>query len=213
MVAAVAETKKKATSKNGKSGEPRKQASSGKVGAKKQVAVERAGLRKQRATRHSSYPRYSRAGSGPSEVQFLEIHQILNILPHRYPWVMVDRATEVLAHQYARGHKCVSYNEPFFQGYSPNRPLMPGVLVIEALSQLGAVLAYVSQPFDPTKSLMYFLGVDNAKFRRMVVPGDRLDLYVEVTHHESNVWQFAVEATVDETVCVEGELLASVVDR
>lgn len=147
------------------------------------------------------------------EVQNLEIHQILNILPHRYPFVMVDRVTEVLADQYARGHKCVSYNEPFFPGHFPTRPVMPGVLVVEALAQLGAVLAYVSQPFDPSTSLVYFLGINNTKFRRTVIPGDRVDLYVEVAHHESNVWNFTAEATVDGTVCVEGELLASVVDR
>jgi 3-hydroxyacyl-[acyl-carrier-protein] dehydratase len=147
------------------------------------------------------------------QVRRLEIHQILNILPHRYPFVMVDRVSEALAYKYARGHKCVSYNEPFFQGHFPTGPVMPGVLVIEALSQLGAVLAYVSQPFDPATSVMYFLGINNAKFRRQVVPGDRMDLYVEITHHDSNVWNFSAEATVDGTVCTEAELLASVVDR
>lgn len=143
----------------------------------------------------------------------LEIHQILNILPHRYPFVMLDRVTEVLADQYARGHKSVSINEPFFAGHFPTRPVMPGVLVIEALCQLGAVLAHVSQPFDPATSVMYFVGINNAKFRRVVIPGDRLDLYVEITHQDSNVWHFSAEATVDAAICTEAELLASVVDR
>lgn len=169
--------------------------------------------RKKAAAKTSGF--VNRRSSNPrvSQVQHLEIHQILNILPHRYPFVMVDRVTEVLADQYARGHKCVSFNEPFFQGHFPSRPVMPGVLVIEALCQLSAVLAYASQPFDPSTSNLFFLGIDNMKFRRTIVPGDRVDLYVEITHQDSNVWQFAAEATVDETVCAEGDLLASVVDH
>jgi 3-hydroxyacyl-[acyl-carrier-protein] dehydratase len=148
-----------------------------------------------------------------TEVHSLDIHQILNILPHRYPFVMVDRVTEIVSGKYARGHKCVSYNEPFFPGHFPQRPIMPGVLIIEALAQLGGILAYASEPFDPTTNLMYFLGIDKAKFRRTVVPGDRMDLYVEVTHHRSNVWKFAGEVSVDGTPCAEGQLLASIVDR
>lgn len=143
----------------------------------------------------------------------LEIHQILSILPHRYPFVLVDRVTEVVAGKYIRGHKCVSYNEPYFPGHFPQRPIMPGVLILEALAQIGGILAYVSEPFDPTTNLMFFLGIDNAKFRRTVTPGDRMDLYVEVVHHRSNVWKFAGEVCVDGTLCTEGELLASIVDR
>ena len=154
-----------------------------------------------------------RSTSRAREVQNLEIHQILGILPQRYPFVMVDRVTEVVAGEYARGHKCVSYNEPFFPGHFPSRPIMPGVLILEALAQLGGILAYVSEPFDTATNMLYYLGIDNAKFRRPVVPGDRMDLYVEVTHHRTNVWKFTGEVTVDGTVCTEGELLASVVDR
>jgi 3-hydroxyacyl-[acyl-carrier-protein] dehydratase len=148
-----------------------------------------------------------------AEVQSLDIHQILNIIPHRFPFVMVDRVTEVVAGKYARGHKCVSYNEPFFPGHFPQRPIMPGVLIIESLAQLGGILAFVSEPFDPTTNLLFFLGIDKAKFRRTIVPGDRMDLYVEVTHHRSNVWKFRGEVSVDGTLCAEGELLASIVDR
>lgn len=143
----------------------------------------------------------------------LEIDRILQILPHRYPFVLVDRVTEVTPHERIVGHKCVSMNEPWFPGHFPSRPLMPGVLVLEALAQLGGLLAYASDPFDPQGSLMYLLGIDKAKFRRPVVPGDRLDLDVTVLHHRTNVWKFRGEALVDGTVCVQGELLASVVDR
>ena len=148
-----------------------------------------------------------------SEILSLEIHQILSILPHRYPFVMVDRVTEVVAGKYIRGHKCVSYNEPYFPGHFPQRPIMPGVLILESLAQVGGILAYVSEPFDPVTNLMYFLGIDNAKFRHTIVPGDRMDLYVEVTLHRTNVWKFNGEVCVDGTLCTECELLASIVDR
>jgi 3-hydroxyacyl-[acyl-carrier-protein] dehydratase len=143
----------------------------------------------------------------------LDIHQILAILPQRFPFLMVDRVTELVTGKYARGHKCVSYNEPFFSGHFPERPIMPGMLILEALAQMGGILAFVSEPFDPATGLMYFLGVDHAKFRHTVVPGDRMDLYIEVVHHRSNVWKFVGEVTVDGTLCTEAELLASVVDR
>ncbi|WP_437639715.1 3-hydroxyacyl-ACP dehydratase FabZ [Sorangium sp. So ce854] len=143
----------------------------------------------------------------------LEIHQILSILPHRYPLVMVDRVTEVTANKSIRGYKCVAYNEPWFQGHFPQRPIMPGVLILESLTQLGGILAYASDPFDATSNLMFFLGIDKAKFRHTVTPGDRLDLYVEVLHHRSNVWKLRGEASVDGTLCAEGEMLASIVDR
>ncbi len=143
----------------------------------------------------------------------LEIDRILQVLPHRYPFVLVDRVTDVTPHKKISGHKCVSMNEPWFLGHFPARPIMPGVLILEAMAQLGGLLAYASEPFDPSGSLMYFLGIDKAKFRRPVIPGDRLDLEVSVLHHRTNVWKFRGEALVDGTVCAQGELLASVVDR
>lgn len=143
----------------------------------------------------------------------LDIHRILEILPHRYPFVMVDRVTEVEPGKHIRGYKCVTYNEPYFPGHFPRRPILPGVLMLEALAQIGGILAHVSDPFDPTKNLMYFLGIDKAKFRHTVVPGDRMDLYCEVLHHRTNVWKFRGQVSVDGTRCAEGELLASVVDR
>lgn len=141
----------------------------------------------------------------------LDIERILRILPHRWPFVLVDRVTEVVPGERIRGHKCVSMNEPWFVGHFPKTPIMPGVLVIEALAQIGGILAYATEPFDET-SLLYFLGIDKAKFRRPVVPGDRLDLEVSVVHHRTNVWKLRGEASVDGTLCAQGELLASVVD-
>jgi 3-hydroxyacyl-[acyl-carrier-protein] dehydratase len=89
---------------------------------------------------------------------------------------------------------------------------MPGVLIIESLAQIGGILAYASDPFDASKSLMYFLGIDKAKFRRPVTPGDRLDLHVEVVHHRGNVWKLRGQATVDGALAAQAELLASIVD-
>ena len=143
----------------------------------------------------------------------LDIDRILQILPHRWPFVLVDRVTEIVEHERIRGHKCVSMGEPWFQGHFPGRPVMPGVLILEALAQLGGILAYASDPFDASSSLMYFLGIDKAKFRRVVIPGDRLDLEVSVIHHRSNVWKLRGEASVEGTLCAQGELLASVVPR
>lgn len=143
----------------------------------------------------------------------LDIEQILKVLPHAWPFVMVDRVTEIRPHESIRGHKCVSMNEPWFLGHYPKNPIMPGVLIMEALAQIGGILAYASEPFDEESSLLYFLGIDKAKFRRPVVPGDRLDLAVSVVHHRSNVWKLAGEASVDGALCAQGELLASVVDR
>lgn len=143
----------------------------------------------------------------------IEIPKILEILPHRYPFVLVDRVTDVVPGERIQAHKMVSYNEPWAQGHFPGRPIMPGVLIMEALAQAGGILAYASEPFDATRSLMYFLGMDKVKFRNTVTPGDRLELMVEVLHHRSNVWRLRGEATVDGTLSAQGELLASIVDR
>ena len=143
----------------------------------------------------------------------LDINKILQVLPHRFPFVMVDRVTHVVPNESIDGHKSVAINEPWFQGHFPRRPIMPGVLILEALAQIGGILAYVSEPFDAETSLMYFLGIDKAKFRHTVTPGDKLDLWVEVVHHQSNVWKLRGEATVEGTLCAQGELLASIVDR
>jgi 3-hydroxyacyl-[acyl-carrier-protein] dehydratase len=143
----------------------------------------------------------------------IEIDRILQILPHRWPFVLVDRVTEVIAGERIAGHKCVTMAEPWFQGHFPSHPILPGVLIVEALAQIGGILAYATEPFDASTSLMYFLGIDKAKFRRPVRPGDRLDLEVAVVHHRTNVWKFHGEAFVDGTLCASAELLASVIDR
>lgn len=135
------------------------------------------------------------------------------MLPHRWPFVLVDRVTQVIPGERIRGHKCVTMSEPWFLGHFPDRPIMPGVLIIEALAQIGGILAYMSQPFDPSDSLVYLLGVDRAKFRRVVTPGDRVDLEVSTAHRRSGVWKLRGEASVEGAICASAELLTAVVDK
>jgi 3-hydroxyacyl-[acyl-carrier-protein] dehydratase len=147
------------------------------------------------------------------EPSSLEIDQILEILPHRWPFVMVDRVQSIVPFERIRAHKSVSMNEPWFQGHFPGRAIMPGVLILEALAQAGALLAHASAPFDKARSLVYLASIDKAKFRKPVTPGDRLDLDVHVLHHRANVWKLKGEAFVDNAICAHAELLASVVER
>jgi 3-hydroxyacyl-[acyl-carrier-protein] dehydratase len=142
-----------------------------------------------------------------------DLEAILRILPHRAPFLLLDRVTDLQPRKSAKAIKCVTYNEPFFPGHFPGRPIFPGVLILEALAQLVGVLAYASEPFDSSQKLMYFMGIDKARFREHVVPGDRMDLTVEVIQRKSNIWKCSGTAVVDEATCAEAELLAAVVDR
>ncbi|MDB4991344.1 MAG: 3-hydroxyacyl-[acyl-carrier-protein] dehydratase [Myxococcaceae bacterium] len=148
-----------------------------------------------------------------STLPTFDLAQILRILPHRAPFVLLDRVTDIQPRKSARALKCVTYNEPFFPGHFPGRPIFPGVLILEALAQLVAVLAYASEPFDSNLKVMYFMGIDRARFRTPVVPGDRMELAVEVLQQKSNIWKCSAKASVDEAVCAEAQLLTAVVDR
>ena len=148
-----------------------------------------------------------------STIQSFDLAQILRILPHRAPFVLLDRVIDIQPRQRARAIRCVTYTEPFFPGHFPGRPIFPGVLILEALAQLVGVLAYASEPFDSNQKIMYFMGIDKARFRTPVVPGDRMTLDVEVLQRKSNIWKCAGKAIVDEATCAEAELLAAIVDR
>ena len=143
----------------------------------------------------------------------MDIGEIQNLLPHRYPFLLVDRVVEIVPGQKLTAYKNVTINEPFFNGHFPGHPVMPGVLILEALAQACALLAYKSEGMDPQKKVTYLMGIDNARFRKPVVPGDRLQLEVEVTKHKGAIWKHKGTATVDGKKVAEGEFLATVVDK
>ncbi|MGD9892436.1 MAG: 3-hydroxyacyl-ACP dehydratase FabZ [Dehalococcoidia bacterium] len=141
----------------------------------------------------------------------LDINGILDVLPHRYPFLLIDRMTEVEPGVRAAGIKQVTINEWFFQGHFPGQPVMPGVLMVEALAQVGAV-ALLSQPEHQGK-IVFFAGIDGVRFRRMVVPGDTLTLNVELTKMRGRVGKGRGEGRVDGQLAVEGELTFAIGDR
>jgi 3-hydroxyacyl-[acyl-carrier-protein] dehydratase len=142
----------------------------------------------------------------------LDISRILRILPHRPPMLLIDRVIDIEPLKSARAIKCVSISEPVLQGHFPGEPVFPSVLCIEALSQLLCILLYASRALDPNSQRFAFAGIDKAKFRQPIVPGDRIELTVNVLHHRSNIWKCAGTASVDDVLCVETELLAAIQD-
>jgi beta-hydroxyacyl-ACP dehydratase FabZ len=140
------------------------------------------------------------------------IAEILRVLPHRYPFLLVDRILEATPGERAVGIKCVTANEPFFPGHFPGHPVMPGVLIIEAMAQVGAVLLLSDIP-DRERKLVYFTGIDNAKFRRPVVPGDVLRMTLTVTHLRSRTCRMHGEAEVDGQLAAQADILSAMVDR
>ena len=142
----------------------------------------------------------------------MDIRRILEILPHRYPLLLVDRILSLEEGKRIVGIKNVTFNEPFFQGHFPGYPIMPGVLIVEAMAQVGAVLMLGSMP-DRENKLVYFAGIDGAKFRRPVVPGDQLRFEVTVLKARARTARLRGEAYVGDDLAAEAELLSSMVDR
>jgi 3-hydroxyacyl-[acyl-carrier-protein] dehydratase len=141
----------------------------------------------------------------------LDITKIAELLPHRYPFLLLDRVLELHVGKRVKALKNVTVNEPFFNGHFPGKPVMPGVLMIEALAQAAAVLAYTSQPksADGRQQIVYLAGVDNARFKRIVIPGDQLILEVTTSRIVRNIGKFACRATVDGQLAVEATLIAA----
>ena len=140
----------------------------------------------------------------------MDIMGIQNMIPHRYPFLMIDRIVEMEPNVRAVGIKNVTVNEPFFQGHFPGNPIMPGVLIVEAMAQLAGVLAFSS---GMQGSSVYFMSIEKAKFRRPVVPGDQVKLEIKVLQQRGNVWRFSGQALVDEKVVSESEFTAMVMAK
>jgi 3-hydroxyacyl-[acyl-carrier-protein] dehydratase len=141
----------------------------------------------------------------------MDIHDILQYLPHRYPILLVDRVLEVVPGERIKALKNVTVNEPFFPGHYPHHPVMPGVLIIEALAQTAAILSFKTNGGKPDdKSVYYFVGIDGARFKRPVSPGDQMILEVSIVAHKRGIWKFAAKAKVDDQVAAEAELMCTV---
>jgi 3-hydroxyacyl-[acyl-carrier-protein] dehydratase len=149
------------------------------------------------------------ADEGAAEIDIIEV---LARIPHRYPFLLVDRAEEYRPHQSIVGVKCVTANEPFFQGHFPGYPVMPGVLIVEAMAQTGAVLMSKSLEVDTRGKTIFFMSVDNCRFRNPVRPGDVIRMPVEVVRARGDVFKFRGRALVGDKVAAEAEFAAMVVE-
>ena len=142
----------------------------------------------------------------------IDIHRILEMIPHRYPFLMIDRLLDVVPAESATGLKNVTANEPFFQGHFPGKPVMPGVLIIEAMAQTAAVVVVASLGNSAEGKLVYFMSIDSARFRKPVEPGDQLLLFCRKERQRGNVWKFSGEAKVGDTVVAEATYTAMIMD-
>jgi 3-hydroxyacyl-[acyl-carrier-protein] dehydratase len=140
----------------------------------------------------------------------LDHEQIKQLIPHRYPFLLVDRVIEIEGESLIRGYKLVSANEPFFQGHFPDRAIMPGVLIVEALAQLGAILGFLTSGNRSDEGYLYLLaGVDQARFKRSVVPGDRLDLEVQIMGGKRGIYKMSCRASVGSELACQAEFLCA----
>ncbi|WP_019014311.1 3-hydroxyacyl-ACP dehydratase FabZ [Elioraea tepidiphila] len=146
-------------------------------------------------------------------IEALDIARIMHAIPHRFPFLLVDRVVDVVPNASAIGIKNVSINENYFQGHFPTHPVMPGVLIIESMAQTAAVLVVETLGDDAAGKLVYFMMVENAKFRRPVVPGDQMRIHVRKDRNRGNVWKFSAEAKVDGQVVAESTFAAMILDR
>ena len=140
----------------------------------------------------------------------IEINEIRRLLPHRYPFLLVDRVLDYVKDESITGIKNVTINEPFFPGHFPNHPVMPGVLIVEALAQISAILSFKTMEKLPDEnSIFYFVGIDDARFKRPVIPGDQLTLRSRVKRKMRGIWQFEVEATVQRELCCSAVVMCT----
>ena len=147
----------------------------------------------------------------------IDVVEIQRILPHRFPFLLVDRVTEIKENEYIEAYKNITIGEQVFEGHFPNHPIYPGVLIIEGLAQAGGVLAFKSMDKEEQESskdkVVYFMSIDKAKFRNPVRPGDRLVYKLSVLKHKGSIWVLEGKAYVDEKLVAEAELKAMIIDR
>ncbi|MBF0095457.1 MAG: 3-hydroxyacyl-ACP dehydratase FabZ [Alphaproteobacteria bacterium] len=146
-------------------------------------------------------------------VNLIDINRVMEMIPHRYPFLMVDRVVDLVPSESATGIKNVSIGEPYFQGHFPSRPIMPGVLIIEAMAQTAAVLVVHTLGANAEGKLVYFMSIDSAHFRKPVIPGDCLKLHVSKQRSRGGVWKFQAEAKVGDVLVADATYTAMIVDR
>jgi 3-hydroxyacyl-[acyl-carrier-protein] dehydratase len=148
-----------------------------------------------------------------TDTNILDINRIMKMIPHRYPILLVDRILEFVPGESAVGLKNVTMNEPHFQGHFPTFPVMPGVLIVEAMAQTSAILVVQTLGAEAEGKLVYFMSIDSAKFRKPVTPGDSLHIHVTKIQNRKSVWKFKGEAMVNGVLCAEAEFSAMIVDN
>jgi len=148
--------------------------------------------------------------SDSNEISMMDIHEVMKHLPHRYPFLLIDRVLDFKLGEHLHAIKNITVNEPCFTGHFPHRPVMPGVLILEALAQATGILAFKTMNELPSEdSLYYFVGIDNARFKRPVEPGDQVHLKVVVERRKRDMWKFKAEATVDGQVVCSADLMCA----
>jgi len=146
--------------------------------------------------------------SDPAAPQSADIQMIQRIIPHRYPFLLIDRVVDIVGTESATGIKNVTYNEPHFQGHFPGTPIMPGVTIIEAMAQTAAVMVGVTEQLQDTNMLIYFMAINSCKFRRKVLPGDQLRLHIKTLRGGGKIWKIEGRGEVDGELAAQAEFMA-----
>jgi len=149
----------------------------------------------------------------PRTMEPIDIQKIMHLLPHRYPFLLVDRIIDIRSPSFCIGIKNVTYNEPQFQGHFPGQPILPGVMIIEGMAQAAGCAALISGEAGKRAKMVYFMTVDKAKFRKPVVPGDVLEYHMTLINRRKNMWWFRGEAKVGSVLCAEAELGAMIISE